>query len=76
MSTPIGMMDPAYFVSETSCRAPDVLFSVLSCPVLSSPVLFCPVLCCAVHVAKVKQCGQNDTNVEICKVSRSDLSCL
>ena len=52
MSTPIGMMDPAYVVSETSCRAPDVLFSVLSCPVVSSPfqscpVLSCPVLCCA-----------------------------
>ena len=40
MATSIGMMDPAYLVSEASCRAPDVLFSVLSCPVLGYAVLY------------------------------------
>ena len=39
MATSIGMMDPAYLVREASCRAPDVLFSVLSCPVLCCDML-------------------------------------
>ena len=66
MATSIGMIDPAYLVSEASCRAPDVLFSVLSCRVRSSPVLSCAVICCAVHVAKAKQYGQINSNVRIC----------
>ena len=77
MSTSIGMMDPAYFVGETSYRATSMLFYVLSCPVLICSVVSCAVLCCAIQSCPVPPCPVSSCPVLSCAVmSLRVLSCV